>query len=1270
MNAPQVRPGKLVRRPEHAAPEGMETPDHQTETSAPSPEDVSADLFDFVDDFARDEAEGRVRALGDYLARYPRAQAEVAAEYLRLTGAIQEEASPGPPVEEAAGDDLPRIGRYRLLRQLGAGGQGEVWLGRDDGLRRDVAVKLLGARFVTEDQRARFRREAESIARLEHPGVARVYEADVDGDPPYIAMRYVEGVDLGSAVAAELAAKEGATRVGSPVPVRPELRADVHRVLRFFEKAARALHAAHEAGVVHRDVKPGNIMVTGEGDPVLLDFGLARDQRESAGGRGEPTLTREGDVFGTLAYMAPEQLRGETDRVDARADVWALGVTLFEVLTGQRPFDGKGPAALAIAIEQGQRRSLRTLNRAVPPDAVVITETALESSLERRYRTALDLAEDLRRVCEYEPIQAIPAGPGLRLRRWCRREPAWAVAILGSVVALVLGLIASQIALEQNRRLVARYEALYKVEKMPVIEPVSASGSLALGLEAVARHDVSVTRSMLVRPLLDLTLDARFELGRGRAWQGLFLDEDGPAERIAIVGPAARVAVASVGERRVLVERDVGAQAFEGAQVPGGSLLVGTVDGRVLSLDPSSLETRGQLDTGEEAVTDLVAPSADVAAALVGKTRIVVFAPDGGGVLREVDLAGHGTFGALHAAVLPSGDVRVLATSYGFHGPHTQSASVSAVLLDPRSDVAPVLLPHGAPVVDASIAAGRALAVTVDAAGVVRGIDLRTGEWSRGADGVLAEIGLPGAAVAIDGAATRLVVGADVGAGSEEDAVHGFALDGDEGPRPIWKAPGGPRIADLAFRPGRPEVAFASWLADPPPQVLHADSGEVVRVHREVALPKELTWSTDGERLLGVGNISFVDVWSGALEAGAHRLAWRRGGRVVEPSGGAFVPGTERVALWDDEGAGVLLEAPRGAGGAEPGLEVLSFGPERGGADERGTVLVAGAAPVLVALGGDLSISRVDAAAGVVEPRVPGPGAEDRGPLWSAVSDDGTAVWLLTARGRILRWSAGVGWSDLDLGADPGVEAALRPGHDAVVVAREGGALLRVDHVEGRLEVTELASAGGPLAELCVSGDGARIAAVLTGQLRSPMRLWDAENGADLGQVMAAPGMRLRLAWSGADGLIGAATGRIGVSWHISVAEPLPAPTDAQGWKARLVSPNFRHGDELLAFGSEPEAHLICTASKDGTVQVWDDRSGEVLLRPAPFRSPGGGRAASREDDAIGVSLERSADGLRVLAVGRRGAAVWPLDVARLASERAPRELSGQERTPLELDEM
>ena len=514
-------------------------------------------------------------------------------------------------------------------------------------------MKLLGSRFVTEDQRARFRREAESIARLEHPGVAQVYEADVDADPPYIAMRFVEGVDLGSAVAAELTAEEGARRVGSPVPVRPEQRADVHRVLRFFEKAARALHAAHEAGVVHRDVKPGNIMVTGVGDPVLLDFGLARDERGSSGRGGEPVLTREGDVFGTLAYMAPEQLRGETERVDARADIWALGVTLFEVLTGQRPFDGEGPAALAIAIDQGQRRSLRALNRAIPSDAVVVVETALEPSQERRYRTALALAEDLRRVCEYEPIQAIPAGPGLRLRRWCRREPAWAVAIFGSVVGPRAR--ADRLADRARAEPQARRSLSGALQGREDAGDRAGDGvrALALGIEAVERHDVSVTRSVLVRPLLDLTLDARFQLvgaapGKGSSSKGTGRRSASRSSGPPRVWPWRRwrsgvCSWSGTSERRPSREHRCRAAHFSSERWMG-----------VSSPSIRRPSRPAEVDTGDEAVTDLVAPRADVAAALVGKTRIVVFEPGNGDVRREIDLAEHGTFGALHAAVLPA----------------------------------------------------------------------------------------------------------------------------------------------------------------------------------------------------------------------------------------------------------------------------------------------------------------------------------------------------------------------------------------------------------------------------------------------------------------------------------------------------------------------------------------------------------------------------------------------------------------------------------------
>ena len=237
-------------------------------------DEIAADVFDFVDDFLGDEEAGNVRPLGHYLARYPRAEAEVAEEYLRLSGRLEPESS-----GEAEGGD---VGRYRLVRKLGSGGQGEVWLARDDSLQRDVALKLLSTLFVTGERRERFRREAESIGRLEHPGLAQVHDADIDGDRPYIAMRLVQGVDLRELLEAPPTAA-GVEQPGTQPIRRPTTRAALVGVLRFFERVARALHAAHEADVVHRDVKPGNIMVTPEGLPVLLDFGLARDDRGRPG---------------------------------------------------------------------------------------------------------------------------------------------------------------------------------------------------------------------------------------------------------------------------------------------------------------------------------------------------------------------------------------------------------------------------------------------------------------------------------------------------------------------------------------------------------------------------------------------------------------------------------------------------------------------------------------------------------------------------------------------------------------------------------------------------------------------------------------------------------------------------------------------------------------------------------------------------------------------------------------------------------------------------
>lgn len=212
-------------------------------------------------------------------------------------------------------------------------------------------------------------------------------------------------------------------------PRRSPSRSDVMVVVKMIEEIARALHVAHEAGIVHRDIKPGNVMIQEGGEPVILDFGLARGEST------EVTLTRTGELFGTLPYMAPEQLRDRDAGKDPRSDVYALGVTAYECLALVRPFSAPTQEALFNAILERDPPALRGWNPAVPRDLEIVIETALEKDTGRRYRTALAFADELRRVREREPIVARPAGAVLRLWRWAQRNPSLAVS---SAVILVL----------------------------------------------------------------------------------------------------------------------------------------------------------------------------------------------------------------------------------------------------------------------------------------------------------------------------------------------------------------------------------------------------------------------------------------------------------------------------------------------------------------------------------------------------------------------------------------------------------------------------------------------------------------------------------------------------------------------------------------------------------------------------------------------------------------------------------------------------------------
>ena len=378
--------------------------------------DVLADrrVRALLERLAADAAAGALLDAGAYVALFPDLEQQVREELAALR-------SP-----EAGGGE--RVGSYRLLSELGRGGQGVVWLARDERIGREVALKLMGPSFGGAEVPTSARREVEALARLDHPHLGTVYEVGSADGHVFLAMRYVAGGALSEHIA----------RLGGAAD-----KGELARCVECVARLARALHAAHEAGVVHRDVKPDNVLLGEDGAPVLVDFGLARAERSEM-----PSLTATGDLIGTPHYMAPERLRGE-GYADPRGDVWSLGAVLYEWITGRRAFDGPTLENIARRVECEEPLDPARLSRACSRDLAVVCLTALEKRTERRYASALDFAEELERVAQGKPIEARPISMLGRVARWSSRNPAPASLVL----VLALGLLATALAARSFQRL-------------------------------------------------------------------------------------------------------------------------------------------------------------------------------------------------------------------------------------------------------------------------------------------------------------------------------------------------------------------------------------------------------------------------------------------------------------------------------------------------------------------------------------------------------------------------------------------------------------------------------------------------------------------------------------------------------------------------------------------------------------------------------------------------------------------------------------------------
>jgi len=1079
------------------------------------------------------------------------------------------------------------FGAYELLEEISRGGMGVVYRARQFNPDREVALKMIHpAGRATPSARLRFEVEIAAVARLQHPRIVALYESGEHDGVCFFSMRLVEGAGLDQRLADGTLPKDHTARVDLLI------------------KVAEAVHHAHQRGILHRDLKPSNILLDRDDEPCIADFGLAKIQESDAG------LTQDQSVLGSPSYMAPEQASGKGGEVTTAADVYSLGAILYELLTGRPPFLAKTPLETLRQVVEQPPVPPRQLVPELPRDLESICLKALEKRPARRYPTALELAEDLERWRQGEPVQARPITTVENAWRWCRRRPAWAALLAVTLLSLITLAVGStvvarrlQVAGDETRQLVRRLQ-------QENAEGYLESGETSKGLAMLAHllraqpHDAVVgTRLMSALSQRSLAVPMVSPWPTGAEVLAVGFTKDGQfSSGLARNGAFRRLEMAT-------------GRTWDAAFAqPGESLLVAAIseDGaRIAAAHADGLLRVWRTDDPQVPMAGLPHET---------PVKQVVFSADAGGIA-TVDQGNTVRWwwptnvSALPGAEPAEGSVRGWTSR---RLPLPAGEAVNAIQFSPDGRWFGLVVESGALI-------------------LVRADD----------DSVEPQrLALPGRAqmLAFDAVSRR------VAAASSWNTVMIWSLD-DPGATPM-KLTLEATCTDLEFSPDGRFLAAAGWSAHNRATVWDTTTGEPIdkalqhhgnvtslkfspdgrelmtqgHDHRgrrwstrtwellgeplvHVTAPLEVAYDGTGRRLV-TGSYSGVAWWDlsppvGQPSALAHEHRVTRG--AFSPDGSIVATGTSagRVHLWNVKDSGLTQSFP-----AQPD-PVLYLHFNHAG-DE------------LITFGLEGVVRFWDGRNGAAKGRpIPHPA-----PIYSAVfSPDDRRLLTAGTDGIARRWNLASGeliGPELNHGA-PLIGAQFDPVGRRIVTYGRTNALRLWDAETGQPVGPPLKFGGGWVDHAEFSPDGRWLVAAGR-ELR--VRLWEAETGSPAGEPMRHQNS------------VTMATFSPDSAWLAS------ASIDATVQVVRLgagTSPVLiPHAASVSHVSFSPDSRWLLTASQDNLARVWDPATGLPVTEPMTgFVSPG-------------LRAGFGADGSMILTIGSdRNAHLWPVPTYRAADGSA-----------------